>query len=71
MTWTYDPDGARGGRSTVYLAPGLVVGKIPLPNGLYASFGAAYQTAVTPNVATGPRTAGYQIAVLVSSRQGF
>ena len=71
VSWTYYPDGARGGRNTVYLAPGLVVGKIPLANDLYATFGAAYQAAVTPNFAAGPRTPGYQNAVLFTSRLTF
>ena len=71
VSWTYYPDGARGGRNTVYLAPGLVVGKIPLAHDLYATFGAAYQAAVTPNFATGPRTPGYQNAVLFTSRLTF
>ena len=70
-SWTYDTDGQRGGLSQVFLTPGLVVGRLPLGNGLAASFGIGYQTALTPAYRPKPLTPAFDHAWLFTTRLNF
>ena len=65
---TYWANGQRGGLNQVYLTPGLVIGRFPLPNGMLFTTGVAYQIAVSPNYRPSPLTPAYGNAWVFTSR---
>ncbi len=71
VNWTYYPDGQRGGKSQVFLTPGLVVGRFPIAQHLNLTVGAGYQSAITPNYRASPLTPAYNHAWVVTSRVSF
>jgi hypothetical protein len=69
--WTYYADGQRGGLNQLYLTPGLVVGRFALNDNVQLTFGAGYQSAVTPSYRAKPLTPAYNHAWLFTSRLNF
>ena len=71
VNWTYYPDGQRGGKSQVFLTPGLVVGRLSLSERLKFTIGIGYQSAVTPSYRASPLTPAYNHAWIATSRLSF
>lgn len=69
---TYWADGPRGGKTQVFITPGLILGRIPLGSGVKGIIGAGYQVAVSPHLTTSPAlTPVYDHAVILSARAAF
>ena len=67
--WT---DGPRGGKTQVYLTPGVVFGRFPLGRRLKAIVGVGYQFAVAPKLVTTPvLTPTYDRQLIVTTRLAF
>ena len=67
--WT---DGPRGGKTQVFLTPGLVLGRFPIAGRLKAIVGAGYQIAVAPKLVTTPElTPTYKHQLIITTRLAF
>ncbi len=65
-------DGLRGGKTQTVLAPGLLLGRFPLGGRLRASFGVAYEAALTPKLVRSPAlTPQFDHGWLGSARLSF
>ncbi|HEY4041165.1 MAG TPA: hypothetical protein VGM32_04885 [Rhodopila sp.] len=71
VNWTYYANGQRGGLNQVYLTPGLVVGRIRLPNDLGLTFGVGYQSAIAPSYIAKPQTPAFNHAWIFTTRLNF
>lgn len=69
---TWWADGPRGGKTQVFLTPGLVLGRLPLVGRSKLIVGVGYQFAVTPHLTTVPvLTPTYQEAWVLTVRTAF
>ena len=67
--WT---DGPRGGKTQVFLTPGIVFGRFPITRRLKAIIGVGCQFAVAPKLATTPvLTPTYDRQLIVTTRMAF
>ncbi len=70
-SWTYYPDGARGGLNQIFLTAGLVIGRFVLADDLRFTFGAGYEVAIAPSYRAKPLAPAYENAWLFTSRLNF
>jgi hypothetical protein len=70
-TWTYYPDGTRGGLSQLFLTLGLVIGRFALADDVLFTFGGGYQIALAPAYRAKPLTPAYDRAWLLTLRLNF
>ena len=69
---TYWFDGPRGGKTQLFITPGIVLGRFPLGGRLKGIVGVGYQFAVSPALTTAPvLTPTYQHAWLMTLRTAF
>ena len=69
---TYWADGPRGGKTQVFLTPGLILGRFPLVGRTKLIVGVGYQFAVTPHLTTIPvLTPTYQHSWILTVRTAF
>ena len=67
--WT---DGPRGGKTQVFLTPGVVFGRFPIAGRLKAIVGVGYQVAVAPKLTTTPAlTPTYDRQLIITTRLAF
>ncbi len=71
VNWSYWANGQRAGLNSIYLTPGIVIGKFSLTDRLKFTFGVGYQWTVTPDLLNSPRTPPYNHAWLLSTRLSF
>ena len=64
-------DGQRGGKTQLYLTPGLVIGRFKLNTHLRFTAGLGYQVAVSPHYQYSPLLPAYNKAWILSTRFGF
>lgn len=69
---THWNNGLRGGKTQVFLTPGVVFGRFPIAGRMKAILGVAYQVAVSPKVTTAPvLTPTYNRQLIVTTRLTF
>jgi hypothetical protein len=69
---TYWANGPRGGKTQIFVTPGLVLGRFPLGSGLKGIIGAGYQVAVSPKLNLSPAlTPTYDHAWILTARVTF
>jgi hypothetical protein len=69
---TYWADGPRGGKTQVFLTPGLILGRFPLAGRSKIIIGVGYQFAVSPRLTTTPvLTPTYQESWILTARTTF
>jgi len=68
---TYWANGERGGKTQVFLTPGLVLGRFPLAGRLKGIVGVGYQVSVSPKSQSSPITPQYDHAWILSTRVTF
>lgn len=69
---TWWADGPRQGKVQTFVTPGVIVGRIPLVNGVKLIVGLGYQVAISPHLVLKPAlTPTYQNAYLISTRLTF
>lgn len=69
---THWNNGLRGGKTQVFLTPGVVFGRFPIAGRMKAIFGLAYQFAVSPKVTTVPvLTPIYNHQLILTTRLTF
>ena len=70
-SWTYYPDGTRGGLNQVIITIGLVLGRFSIGDNFRFTLGGGYQIALAPNYRTKPLLPAYNDAWLFTSRLNF
>jgi hypothetical protein len=69
---TYWANGPRGGKTQIFVTPGLVLGRFPLGSGLKGIIGVGYQVAVSPKLNLTPAlTPTYDHAWILTARVTF
>jgi hypothetical protein len=69
---TYWADGPRGGKTQVFLTPGIIFGRFPIADRVKLILGVGYQFALTPRLTTTPvLTPTYQEAWILTVRTAF
>lgn len=69
---THWNNGLRGGKTQVFLTPGVIFGRFPIAGRMKAIFGVAYQVALSPKVTTVPvLTPTYNHQLIVTTRLTF
>jgi hypothetical protein len=71
VNWTHFVGGQRHGLNSIFLTPGLVVGRFQIADVGRLTLGIGYQSAIAPSFRAKPLTPAFDRALLFSSRLNF